>query len=138
VKIWIPAKCVRPHFVRSNAEARSNAGARSNVSSRNLRWCPSNPSLPGCAVTFLCGRTHIVRSNALRSNVGLAFERTWSISSLYKGPKAIWPDILFWRRFWRAFCSSSWFVSLLLFVSFYFTVNFNALFHFNYALLFNG
>jgi hypothetical protein len=31
MNIWIPAKCVRPHLVRSNAEARSNAGARSNV-----------------------------------------------------------------------------------------------------------
>jgi hypothetical protein len=136
VKIWIPAKCVRPHLVRSNAEARSNAGARSNVSSRNLRWCPSNPSLPGCAVTFLCGRTHIVRSNAVRSNVRPAFERTWSISSLYKGPKAIWPNIILWGVFGEHFASIL-LVPLLLFVSFYFTFNFNALFQFNYALLFN-
>jgi hypothetical protein len=78
-----------------------------------------------------------VRSNALRSNVGGAFERTWSISSLYKGPKAIWPDILFWRRFGEHFAPPL-LVPLLLFVSFYSTFNFNALFHFNYALLFNG
>jgi hypothetical protein len=134
--MWIPAKCVRPHLVRSNAEARSNAGARSNVSSAicagalAIHRFQAAPSLFSAVERTLCGRTQYVRTYVLRSN---ALGRSLAY---IKDPRPFGRIEFFGGVFGEHFASIL-LVPLLLFVSFYFTFNFNALFQSNYALLFN-
>jgi hypothetical protein len=126
--------------VRSNAEARSNAGARGRTRPSHpaiCARCPSNPSLPGCAVTFSAA---VERTCAVER---ITFERRLRSNALGQSLAYIKDP----RPFGRIYCFGGVFgehfappllVPLLLFVSFYSTFNFNALFHFNYALLFNG
>jgi hypothetical protein len=70
--------------VRSTAlgafERRSTVERRSAVERRlsHPAICGRVSSLPGCAVTFCCGRTYVLRSNVVRSNARPAFERTQS------------------------------------------------------------